>query len=124
MSTGLDLQSLREVRSKPFLCNSRAVFTSTELAYCASKRDPVQSICGLISTKEAFIKAVSAFDDVPAFRFTHVQIDHDPAGRPSLRFAGELAAWLESNALSASMSISHSGDIVGSIVVLAGRCRR
>jgi phosphopantetheine--protein transferase-like protein len=124
MSTGFDLQSLNELRGKPQLCGSRALFTETELRYCAAKKDPVQSVAGLISAKEAFVKAVSAFDDVPAFRFTDIQVDHDVPGRPRLTMRPHLAEWLTDRELAVDVSISHSGDLAGAVVVLATRCPR
>lgn len=118
MSTGFDLQSVTELRSKPQLCASRSVFTADELAYCTSRRDPVQSLAGLISTKEAFVKAVGAFDDVPNFTFTDLQVHRNSTGRPQLLLRGDLGAWSEKQGLAVAVSISHSGDLAGAVVVL------
>jgi phosphopantetheine--protein transferase-like protein len=122
MSTGFDLQSLRELRDKPHLCSSRAVFTEAELRYCGTRKDPVLSIAGLISAKEAFIKAACLFEDVPEFRFTDVSVDHDVSGRPRLVLTTRLADWLSRRQLGVDVSITHSGDLAGAVVVLVQRC--
>lgn len=114
---------MTELRSKPQLCASRSLFSADELAHCNARQDPVQSLAGLISTKEAFLKAVCGFDNVPNFTFTDVQIDHDSRGRPQLLLRGDLAAWSEKNGLMIAISISHSKDLAGAVVVLLAQER-
>jgi phosphopantetheine--protein transferase-like protein len=104
------------------LCSSRALFTAAELRYCQARTDPVQSIAGLISAKEAFVKAAGGFADVPGFRYPEVQVDHGPSGRPRLVLTGHLAGWQSRLRLAADVSISHSGDMAGAVVVLARGC--
>lgn len=121
MSTGFDLQSIAELKGKPSLCTSPAVFTSGESAHCRSRADPVESLAGVIAAKEAFIKAVGIFAGVPRFSFTDMEVAHQSTGRPRLLLHGRLGAWCAGYRLQTDLSISHSGDMAGAVVVLLSR---
>lgn len=121
MSTGFDLQSVVELRNKPSLCTSRSLFRPCELPYCDAQQDPIQSLAGVFSTKEAFVKAVGAFGDVLPFTFTHLELMHDPCGRPWFVLHGELGMWSERQCLAIDTSISHSVDLAGAVVALLAR---
>lgn len=110
MRIGSDLQSIAELRGKRGLFGNRAVFTADELAHCQRRIDPVASLAGLLSAKEACIKVLSSFERLPAITFVDLEIHHQASGRPYLRAGGKLAAWLERERLQLDVSISHTGD--------------
>ncbi|MFC9428936.1 MULTISPECIES: 4'-phosphopantetheinyl transferase superfamily protein [unclassified Streptomyces] len=118
MSTGFDLQSVPELRAKRHLLTSRAVFTAAELAHCRSRPDPAASLTGLFSAKEACVKALSTLGGAPPYTFPEIEITYGPAGQPRLRPHGRLAGWWAERRLAAEISISHTGDLAGSVAVL------
>lgn len=107
-----------ELRAKPHLLNSRALFTEDERAYCRSRPDPYASLGGLFSAKEAFVKALSSFGGAPPHTFPEIEIVHGPAGQPRVRPHGRLADWCAGRGLAIELSISHTGDMAGAVVVL------
>lgn len=60
-----------------------ALFTEAERARCEALDDPGAQLAGLWCAKEAVFKAVS-----PYLRLTlrDIEVVHDPAGRPAVRF--------------------------------------
>ena len=118
MRIGSDLQSIAELRSKPDLLGSRAVFTSGELAHCQARIDPVASLAGLLSAKEACIKVLSAFEQLPGISFLDLEIHHTASGRPYLRAGNKLAAWLAKERLELDVSISHTGEHAMAVAIV------
>jgi holo-[acyl-carrier protein] synthase len=118
MIIGSHLQSLRELKRRPGLFRSKAIFTASELAYCSTRRDSVASLGGILCAKEACIKAFSAFDRLPIFTFLDIEITHLPNGRPRLRAGRRLAQWLERNHLHVDVTISHSDDYATATAIL------
>ncbi|MEV5013564.1 holo-ACP synthase [Streptomyces sp. NPDC053780] len=118
MSTGFDLQSVAELAQRRHLRDSGTVFTEGERAHCRSRPDPDASLAGLLSAKEAFVKALSSMGGAPAYNFPEIEIDHGPAGQPRLRLNGEIARWCREHGVRAEVSISHTGDMAGAVVVL------
>ncbi|MFG2132550.1 holo-ACP synthase [Streptomyces sp. NPDC048751] len=103
--------------------DSGAVFTAGERAHCRSRPDPDASLAGLLSAKEAFIKALSSMaldsaEGAPECTFPEIEIGHGPAGQPRLRLHGDVARWCEERNISAEVSISHTGGMAGAVVVL------
>ena len=118
MLIGLDLQSVKEIKSKPALLKSGVVFSDKELEYCAHKAVPSESIAGIFSGKEAFIKAVSKIKDIPLYCFTDIEIRHDLNGRPYVSLNNEIRDYFEKNHLSVDLSVSHTDGVAGSTVLI------
>lgn len=118
MIIGTDLQSLVELKRRPGLFKSKAIFTLAELEYTRGRRDPAASLGGIIAAKEACIKAFSAFDRLPIFTFLDIEIRHAPNGRPFLRAGRRLAAWLERHHLRIDLTISHSEEYATATAIL------
>ncbi|MFF8595294.1 holo-ACP synthase [Streptomyces sp. NPDC015220] len=109
---------MTELRAKPHLLDNGTLFTEAERRHCRSRPDPAASLAGLFSAKEAFVKAVGALPRAPAHTFPDIEIAHGPTGRPRIRLHGRIGRWFEEGNISADVSISHSGDMAGAVVVL------
>lgn len=94
------------------------MFTAGERAHCRSRPDPDASLAGLLSAKEAFIKALSSMGGAPACTFPEIEVVAGPAGQPRLRLHGDVARWRQERNISAEVSISHTGGLAGAVVVL------
>ncbi|MFB9465398.1 holo-ACP synthase [Streptomyces cinereospinus] len=101
--------------------DSGAVFTGRERTHCRSRPDPDASLAGLLSAKEAFIKALSSMGGAPACTFPEIEVGHGPAGQPRLRLHGQIARWCQERNIAAELSISHTGGMAGAVVVLLAR---
>lgn len=112
---------MTELREKRHLLASGALFTEGERAHCRSRPGPDASLAGLFAAKEAFVKALSSLGGGPAHTFPEVEVVHGPAGQPRLRLHGELAAWRREHRVDVELSISHTGDLAGAVVVLLAR---
>lgn len=109
---------MAELRAKPHLLDSGALFTAGERAHCRSRPDPWASLAGLFSAKEAFVKALSSLIGAPDHTFPEVEVVHGPAGQPRIRLHGAIARWQRQQCLAMEVSISHTGDMAGAVVVL------
>ncbi len=118
MIIGTDLQSLVELKRRPGLFKSKAIFTTAELEYTRGRRDPAASLGGILCAKEACIKAFSAFDSLPIFTFLDIEIRHMQNGRPFLHAGRRLAAWLDRHRLRVDLTISHSEDYATATAIL------
>jgi holo-[acyl-carrier protein] synthase len=97
-------------------------FTESERTYCMSKRDPYPHLAGRFAAKEACLKALGRGLRGAGGMLREIEVAREPSGRPSLRLsgrAGKLAGRLGVSGL--SVSISHTGDLAVSTVVLTGR---
>jgi len=119
MRVGVDLQSITELRARPSLLGSRAVFTAYERAYCDDKPDRTSSLAGILCAKEACLKLLFGFDDLPRLTWHDVEIRHAQNGRPIVRAGRRLAGWLAERTLALDVSISHSGDYAMATAVAA-----
>ncbi|MFJ9623888.1 holo-ACP synthase [Streptomyces sp. NPDC101181] len=97
---------------------SGALFTAGERAHCRSRPDPHASLAGLFSAKEAFVKALCSLGGAPDHTFPEVEVVYGAAGEPRIRLHGDIAAWQLRRSLAVEVSISHTGDTAGAVVVL------
>ncbi|CAL9629671.1 hypothetical protein SUDANB176_06049 [Streptomyces sp. enrichment culture] len=109
---------MTELRAKRRLLDSGALFTAAERAHCRTRPDPDASLAGLFCAKEAFVKAVSSLGGAPEYTFAEVEVVHGPAGQPRVRLHGRIARWCREREASVELSISHTGDTAGAVVVL------
>lgn len=107
-----------ELRAKRHLLDSGLLFTGGERAHCRSRPDPYASLGGLFAAKEAFVKAVSSLGGAPAYTFPDIEVVHGPAGQPRIRPRGAIGRWCAARQLTVELSISHTGDLAGAVVVL------
>ena len=65
------------------------LFTDVELAYAATRADPVPALAARFAAREAVMKALGV--GLGAFEFHDVWVERADSGRPSLAFVGRAA---------------------------------
>ncbi len=119
---GLDLVSIP--RFEAFLERRgerglRRVFTPGELEYCRSLPAPAASFAARFAAKEAFLKAVGT--GLSGLCWTDVEVVRAPSGEPALRLHGGAAERARGRGATTShLSLSHTGELAGAVVVLEG----
>ena len=106
---GTDIVEVERVRQAVAKSGRRLLdrlFTPGEQALCGARRDPYPCYAGRFAAKEAVLKALGT--GLAGCRWTDVQIERDPAGRPVVRLSGP-AAVLAGDAR-VLVSISHDRE--------------
>lgn len=81
-SIGIDIEKINQM---PVVTDYRADefykmnFSSSEIAYCILRPEPLVSFAGLFAAKEAIVKANNQFKNIS---FNQINIDHLPDGKP------------------------------------------
>ncbi|WP_197085087.1 holo-ACP synthase [Saccharothrix sp. ST-888] len=115
---GHDLQLISELEVASALREPGVFFTAGELRRFASAVVPLQSLAGGFAAKEALFKALPAADET--WFWTDAELVHDRHGAPQFHTHGALAGHLARRRLRVSVSISHSGGFVSSVVIVTG----
>jgi len=121
IGTGMDLVSVE--RFAAFLrrrgeAGLRRLFTPAELEYCRPLALPTPSLAARFAAKEAFLKALGT-GLAGGLRWTEVEVVRAPSGQPSLRLhGGAAAAAARRGAGRFHLSISHTEQLAGAVVVL------
>ncbi len=122
LGLGLDLVSIP--RFQRFLerwgeRGLRRVFTPAELDYCASLPVPAASFAARFAAKEAFLKALGT--GLSGHRWTDVEVVRADSGQPSLRLhGGATAAARRRGVIACHLSLTHTVELAGAVVVLEG----
>jgi len=106
---GVDCEDIERFRRLPFKGNKRfyrRIFTSREISYCISKRDPYPSFTARFAAKEAIIKALNFIGVKPSYR--SVEIANGRSGRPGVRLLGPFGRKKYIKDISVEISMSHS----------------
>jgi holo-[acyl-carrier protein] synthase len=91
-------------------------FTSAEIAYCDSRRNPAESYAGRFAGKEAVGKALG-FGVARAFAWRDIEIVGRP--KPSVRLSGRVAVWAERvGARAVDLSMTHSRELAQAVAVV------
>ena len=118
--------NISSVRSVPFRRFKHAahgcrqllrVFTETERAYCAGRRNRDAHLAARFAAKEAVLKALGTGLG-PGMRWTDVEIVNSPLGRPSVRLSGAALAAARRLGGGVALSLSHTGDYAIASAVL------
>ncbi|MEV4439111.1 holo-ACP synthase [Streptomyces sp. NPDC049577] len=115
---GHDLQLVSEVEGASALKEPGVFFTPAELRRIASATSPAESLAGGFSAKEALFKALPAAGET--WFWTDAELVHDRHGAPRFHARGPLADHLARHRLRVSVSLSHSGGFVSSVVIVTG----
>jgi holo-[acyl-carrier protein] synthase len=116
VKVGLDLVAVErfvfsEARAKWY---ARRIFTETEIAYAASKRNPQQHLAGAFAVKEAFRKAVGG--SVP---WREIGVTHEASGAPALALGHNAQAKLASlGDVVVHVSITHTSDNAAATIII------
>jgi holo-[acyl-carrier protein] synthase len=93
----------------------RKVFTDREIAYARSRKNSMHHIAARFAVKEAVAKAV-ATGWGGGFRWKDVEVENDPAGKPSVVLGGRLGEHLRG--ANVQISISHSDTVVVGVAIV------
>ncbi len=95
----------------------RRVFTPGELGYCESLVAPAASFAARFAAKEAFLKAVGT--GLSGLAWTDVEVVRADSGEPSHQLHGGAAeAARRRGATTCHLSLTHTADLAGAVVVL------
>lgn len=108
LSVGLDMVEVS--RFKELFKNKKEafifkVFSSEEIKYCKTFKDPSSHFAGMFAAKEAVSKALG----VEKYPFAEIEIRHKKDGKP--------VAYKNGKKLSVSISITHTKDTASAIAI-------
>jgi len=96
----------------------KLVFSSSEIAYCESKKNKFEHYAARFAAKEAFFKALGT-GWLQGTQFNEVEIINDEAGKPMLILSGETKTTLSSWGISKILvSLSHIKAIASAVVII------
>jgi holo-[acyl-carrier protein] synthase len=121
LRVGLDLVTVESVREALDLHGDRylgRVYTEAEVHDCLVGGEPdPERLAARFAAKEAAIKALRVPPDVPSDLRT-VELVRAADGSLSIRLAGAVAAWAESEGIrDLAVSVSHERLVVGAVVI-------
>lgn len=113
MKTGIDITLINRFSniSESFL---RKTFTENEISYIKKTNNSIQTIAGLYSAKEAFLKAIKK--GISSYSLKDIEINHEKSGAPFIILYGTILNDISYSQI--DVSISHDGDYVVSIVII------
>jgi holo-[acyl-carrier protein] synthase len=122
---GTDICDVRRIASAYARRGDRfaeRVLGARELVVFQARRAKVETrgisfLATRFSAKEAFSKAIGLGMHMP-MTWRACEILNAPSGKPEIHLSGELAAWFESQGLSAQVSLSDETDYAVSFVVI------
>jgi holo-[acyl-carrier protein] synthase len=123
VGVGMDLVSITRIRGMVERRSERALgrlYTAGEIAYCRGRGAPEQSFAARFAAKEAFFKALGTGWSRGGL-WTEVEVCTAPGGAPQLVLSGRAARNAEERGVvRLHLSLTHSDDTAGAVVVLEG----
>lgn len=116
MGLGHDLQSVAELEAARALLEPDVFFTAAELERFSQARSPLESMAAGFCAKEALFKALPRLEQ--QWFWTDAELLHDARHAPRFHFHGALAEHLTREGWQVSVSLSHSGGFVSTVVVV------
>jgi holo-[acyl-carrier protein] synthase len=96
------------------------VFTEKEIARCQKRARPAECFSGRFAAKEAFLKAIGS-GLRNGIRWTDIEVDNDPLGRPSLSFRRRAKEVLQAQGIpKVLLTLSHDSPYAVAHVILEG----
>lgn len=113
MKTGIDITLINRFSnvSESFLEKN---FTDNERNYIRKTNNNIQTIAGLYSAKEAFLKAIKK--GISSYSLKNIEINHEESGSPFIKLYGTIQNDISYSQI--DVSISHDGDYAISIVII------
>ena len=115
---GVDLIEIERIRGsidefgETFL---RKIFTDVEIAYCRSRKNPVQHFAARFAAKEAVSKAL-ATGWSGEFEWKNIEVSNELSGKPSIVLHGSTSQALEKSVIHISLSHSDSSVVAFAII--------
>jgi holo-[acyl-carrier protein] synthase len=113
---GHDIQRVSEFDGLLALRQPGLFFTDLEARHFALQDRPIESLAATFSAKEALFKALPT---VGAFFWTDIEVTHDDHGKPGYRLRGRLGQISFQSDWRICLSISHSGEYVSTVALIA-----
>ena len=82
------------------------IFTSSELAYCNSYKEPEEHLAVRFAAKEAVVKALGAPKGL-GLEWKDLEIIRSKSGKPGVSFRGSMTRWKR---LQVHLSLSHTRE--------------
>jgi len=118
--TGIDLTSVARIKksleahSENFL---NRICTPPETVRLQQEKRKDEKVAGLFALKEAFSKALGTGIG-SGVSFHDIEVSYTELGQPRIKYTG--TKFKSASSWQVSCSLSHEGDIVAAIVVIAG----
>ena len=97
------------------------LFTDRERAYCQGRRRSDEHMAARFAAKEAVFKAFGR-GTREGMRWRDVEVVNERSGRPTVRLAGDAAAWAERRGLAElELSLAHTSELAVAQVVAVWR---
>lgn len=115
---GVDLIEIERIRGsieefgETFL---RKIFTDEEIAYCRSRKNPVQHFAARFAAKEAVSKALSTGWS-GEFEWKNIEVSNELSGKPLIVLHGKTAEVLDKSVV--HISLSHSDTAVAAFALI------
>ena len=113
MKTGIDITLINRFSniSESFLKKN---FTDNEINYIKKTNNNAQTIAGIYSAKEAFLKAIKK--GISDYCLKSIEINHENCGSPFIKLYGIIESDISYSQI--DVSISHDGDYAIAIVTI------
>ncbi|HEX8546439.1 MAG TPA: holo-ACP synthase [Cytophagaceae bacterium] len=96
----------------------KLVFSSSEIDYCESQRNPAENFAARFAAKEAFLKALGT-GWAGQIKFVEIEIRNDDAGKPFFVLHGEAqAVFIQRKLKKVHVSLSHIKEVSMATVVI------
>jgi len=122
---GIDLVDIARVQRLLDAKGARALgrlFTAGEIGYATSRARPAMHLAARLAAKEAAFKALAGSDEARLIGWREVEVVSNPGGPPTLVFHGRAAVRAgELDVARTHLSLTHTDDTAGAVVVLEGR---
>jgi holo-[acyl-carrier protein] synthase len=116
---GIDIvavQRLRDAYERWGMRFFERIYTSREMDYCFSKKDPFPSLAVRFAAKEALVKATGG---EIAFNFRDMETLNSERGRPYMVFGGKVKSFLDARRVKeCHISLSHEKEYGIAFVLL------
>ena len=111
----VDVQRMKASLKTGATAMLKRLFTSTEIAYCKSKKHPHEHFAARFAAKEAVSKAMQTGWS-GTFRWKDVEVVNKPSGAPRVVLHDSVAAKLKGSNI--HLSLSHTKTTVVAFVVI------
>ncbi|MFH1073647.1 MAG: holo-ACP synthase [Candidatus Firestonebacteria bacterium] len=119
MNFGIDIVDINRIKAiiikrKNFVSK---VFTGSEKAYCAGKKNPYPHYASRFAAKEAFLKAVPGWQG--KLKWRELEVNNDSFGKPVITLSQESKFKLNKKKI--ELTISHDRNYAIALVAVEGR---
>lgn len=122
VGVGFDLVAIARVEQMLTRKEQRALdrlFTAHEQEYALARARPAMHLAARLAAKEAVFKALTGSDDAKKIGWKEAEVRRGAEGPPVLHFSGRAEARAkELGVTRIHLTLSHTDDVAGAVVVL------